>query len=333
MELSLTAAVDDDGRRLDRILRKALRELPLSAIHRILRQGCVRVNGQPATAARRIRAGETITVTDISGEGLSRKREGAKSKGIFNFPGYILFEGAGLLLVNKPAGLAVHGEAGGSAPHLTERFAKSLAEPLVEPLAEQVLAYLTPKLPPSLSFRPGPLHRLDKPSSGVIAFSASLEGARHFSAMMRERKIKKFYLAIVEGVIAKAEIWQDELSRDRNLKKTFSGAGHDGKTRTAITRVKPLARNAACTLILAEIETGRSHQIRAQAAAHGHPLLGDKKYGGKPLPKGGGGFLLHAWRMEFPADNPLPDLPGLIEAPLPDYFRAKILELFGELGL
>ena len=323
MPLSLTAAADDDGRRLDRILRKALRDLPLSAIHRLLRQGCVRVNGETAAAARRIRAGETITVTDTTSipsapippaPSRARKLE-------------ILFEGSGLLVLNKPAGLAVHGEAGAAGPPAPH-------------LAGQVLSYLSPKLPPSLSFKPGPLHRLDKPSSGVIAFSASLEGARLFSALMQEHKLKKFYLAIVQGIIGEAETWQDELSRDRNLKKTFTGGEAHGKTKTAITRVKALARNNACTLILAEIETGRSHQIRAQAAARGHPLLGDKKYGAKPFPKSntanasrkespasGPDFLLHAWRLEFPAGTPF---PGLIEAPLPEYFRAKIRQLFGE---
>ena len=311
MSLSLTAATDDDGRRLDRILRKALRSLPLSAIHRLLRQGCVRVNGETAAAARRIRSGETITVIDtIVSPGRAEPNAGCGKRL------EILFEGSGLLILNKPAGLAVHGEAGTRGPREAH-------------LADQVLSYLSPKLPPSLSFKPGPLHRLDKPSSGVITFSSSLQGARLFSAMMRERQIKKFYLALVQGRLKEAEVWQDELSRDENLKKTFTGEGSGGKSKAAITRVKALARNAACTLILAEIETGRSHQIRAQAAARGHPLLGDKKYGGGPFPQSSSAFMLHAWRMEFPAHSPFPDLPGLIEAPLPDYFRAKIRELFG----
>jgi len=319
MELTLTAAADDDGRRLDRILRKALRDLPLSAIHRLLRQGCIRVNGKAAGAARRIQTGETIIVDDRSFASPSRllceknpaippksPRPGTKTLAI-------LFEGSGLLVVNKPAGLEVHG-APGCGKHL----------------AGQVLSYLEPKLPPSLSFRPGPLHRLDKPSSGAIAFSASLEGARLFSALMRERKIKKYYLALAEGSVGETELWQDELIRDGNLKKTFAGSG--GGAKTALTRVRALARNAACTLILAEIETGRSHQIRAQAAARGHPLLGDKKYGARPFPGGcaESAFLLHAWRMEFPAGLPSPALPALIEAPLPAYFSEKIRELFGE---
>ncbi|MCL2374660.1 MAG: RluA family pseudouridine synthase [Treponema sp.] len=316
MPLNLTAAADDDGRRLDRILRKALRDMPLSAIHRLLRQGGILVNGETAAADRRVRAGEIISAPDAAACGFKEAPLRRASPAGQLPPAAILFEGAGLLVVNKPAGLEVHGASS---------------------LETQVLAYLDPKLPPSLSFRPGPLHRLDKPTSGAIAFSASIEGARFFSAMMRERAIKKFYLALLEGRIEKAEIWQDDLIRDKDMKKTFlgrgnSGKGQQGKTQTALTRITPLANNAACSLILAEIETGRSHQIRAQAAARRHPLVGDKKYGGKPFQKnrGAGGFMLHAWRMEFPAADPLPGLPGAIEAPLPDYFRAKIMELFGE---
>jgi len=303
MPLILTAAGDDDGRRLDRILRKALRGLPLSAIHRLLRKGAVLVNGESAPADYLIHTGEIITVPVRA----DAAQKSPVKESVNMEPGVILFEGAGILVLNKPPGLAVHGMGS---------------------LEEQVLSYLRPKLPPSLSFRPGPLHRLDKPSSGIIAFSTNLEGARSFSTLMRERKIKKFYLALVEGRIERSEIWQDELVRDRQRRKTFSGLPEDD-TKTALTNVRPLAGTAASTLILAEIETGRTHQIRAQAAARGHPLVGDRKYGGKPFPRDaaqkdsggptvpGASFLLHAWRMEFPAGTPF---PPYIEAPVPKNF-------------
>ena len=312
MPLSLTAAGDDDGRRLDRILRKALRDVPLSAIHRLLRKGAVLVNGEPAFADYHIRSGEIITVPDTvhadTTQNSPRKENACLA------PDAILFEGAGILVLNKASGLAVHGKGS---------------------LEDLVLSYLEPKLPPSLSFRPGPLHRLDKPSSGIITFSTNLEGARTFSSLMRERKIKKFYLALIEGRIENPEIWQDELVRDRQQRRTFTGLPDDN-AKTALTRVRPLAGNAASTLILAEIETGRTHQIRAQAAARGHPLVGDRKYGGRPFfqdtskkDSGGptaqrGSFLLHAWRMEFPAGTPF---PALIEAPIPNNFPPEIQTL------
>jgi len=321
MPLNLTAAADDNGRRLDRILRKALRDLPLSAIHRLLRTGSVLVDGKTAPADFRVQCGQTITVK-VSDDFTPEKAQKAQMASGLILPEIILYEGEGLLILNKPEGITVHGR---------------------ESLADWVLNYLKPKIPPSLSFRPGPLHRLDKPSSGIIVFSTSLEGARFFSAILRERKVVKRYLAIVEGVIKKGEVWTDELVRDHKRKKTFraktgnkipGSADTTEQAKTALTRVSPLAYNQNCTLILAVIETGRTHQIRAQAAEHGHPLLGDKKYGslgtkGQAFPASessyDNNFLLHAWRMEFPENTPL---PRSIEAPLSERFREKIRELF-----
>jgi len=147
---------------------------------------------------------------------------------------------------------------------------------------------------------------------------------------MRERKIRKLYLAIVQGAIEKEELWSDELSRDAESKKTFVEKGTKNESsKAALTRIKPLIGNGVSTLILADIETGRTHQIRAQAAVRGHPLLGDRKYGGADLR---GGFLLHAWRMEFPVGSSdyLAALPPFIEAPLPENFQRKIFQLFGK---
>jgi 23S rRNA pseudouridine955/2504/2580 synthase len=231
-----------------------------------------------------------------------------------------------LLVLNKPPGLLVHGP---------------------ESLDIQVQAYLAGKLPPSLSFKPGPLHRLDKPTSGIVVFSETLEGARRFSALLQERRIGKRYLALVDGSLEEEATWEDILVRDRELRKSFIDATADAgisaaagdripaakatakdAAKHARTRVYPLARAAGYTLVMLEIDTGRTHQIRAQAAAHGHPLAGDRKYGGSPQQ---GGFLLHAGVLELPPNGDGgPALPQRLEAPLPENFRRRIRELFGE---
>ena len=322
MLLTLTATANDDGRRLDRILRKALRELPLSAIHRLIRKGAVLVDGKKAAPDYLIHSGQTIMV-NLSTAVISDPapgREFARDQSKLE----ILYESSEVLILNKPAGITVHGRGSDGA------FS----------LESQVLSYLRPKLKPSLSFRPGPLHRLDKQSSGIIVFSASLEGARIVSAMIRERRIGKFYLAIVEGKVEKPGVWKDELTRDHKKGKSsvekagrnFRGIIPDGPAKTALTKIHPVAVKSGCTLILAEIITGRTHQIRAQAAEHGHPLLGDRKYGGRPIPGASqgsedSGFLLHAWRLEFPEDAAF---PRVLEAPLPERFRQKIRDYFGE---
>ncbi|MCL2195997.1 MAG: RluA family pseudouridine synthase [Treponema sp.] len=278
--MELITGKNDKDRRLDRILRKALPDYPLPLIHKLLRQKKVLVDGKPGKAEDRLDCGVRIYIKkdftqrhiEPAVRGTQNTEKESRNKNT-DSP-QILWENADLIAVFKTAGIAVHG---------------------VGSLEEIMGAYLKDKLPPSLSFKPGPLHRLDKPSSGAVVFSKSLEGARLFTSLMRERKIRKTYLAVVEGIIKSEENWRDELVRDRAKKKTFiSDDGKEGKT--AITNVTPLCADGGYTLIKAEIETGRTHQIRAQAASHGHPLAGDVKYGGK---KNKEGFFLHAWKLEF----------------------------------
>jgi 23S rRNA pseudouridine955/2504/2580 synthase len=312
--MELKTGENDANRRLDRVLRKALRDHPLSLIHRLLRRNQVLVDGRPAEPGDRVTAGAIITLPDIAPA--SRSRKPASKLPDAGHPLEILWRGSGLLILNKPPGLAVHGPGS---------------------LDTMVNAYLAGELSPSLSFRPGPLHRLDKPTSGIIVFSTGLEGARRFSALLRERRIKKRYLVLVEGRVTESALWRDALVRDKDAKKTMIAAGSGAGI--AVTRVRPLAANAAYSLLLAEIETGRTHQIRVQAAAHGHPLWGDVKYGGHAAGGGrrGGGFFLHAWKLQLcetpPAVSAAPEcsaFPSCITAPPPEIFRNRIAALFGE---
>jgi 23S rRNA pseudouridine955/2504/2580 synthase len=307
MPLTLQAAAGDEGRRLDRSLRRALPEMSLSLLHRLLRQDRVLVDNKPAAANHRVRSGQIITVPvdapDHAGLPPAMPHP--------TWPLDILYESDDFLVLNKPAGLAVHGP--GSLDTLVQ-------------------AYLGPKLPPSLSFRPGPLHRLDRPTSGIVVFSAGIAGAQYFSALLREGRITKRYLALVEGVIGTEGIWEDELVRDHRRQKTFTADDGRDEAKTARTRFKPLAIRPFYTLLQLELDTGRTHQIRAQAAAHGHTLAGDRKYGSRQS----GGLLLHAWTLETPAPPAAPDgtapppaLPRRLQAPLPEPFRRRLREIFG----
>jgi 23S rRNA pseudouridine955/2504/2580 synthase len=195
-------------------------------------------------------------------------------------------------------------------------------------LETMVRGYLVKKLAPSLSFTPGPIHRLDTPTSGIILFATTLQGAQYFSTLIRERQVKKQYLALVDGNLGAPSRWEDLLLRDRSTRKTRVTEEPGAAAQDAETEVFPLATTSRYSLILAAIHTGRTHQIRAQAAFHGHPLAGDRKYGGSFQP---GGLLLHAYTLEFPITEGTKGmgLPGILQAPVPDAFRMRISELFG----
>jgi 23S rRNA pseudouridine955/2504/2580 synthase len=346
--VTLIAAGNDSGRRLDRVLRKALPEIPLSALYRLFRKGVVLVDGKSASGADRVKAGSVIRLPDP--EELTNSRNPGREipAGVnaecpaqreippadAESPGVeaskrssaleILFEGSELLVLNKPAGLAVHG-------------------PDRDNLNQRVQSYLAGRIPGSLSFRPGPLHRLDKPTSGIVVFSTGLDGAKTFSRLLEAGKLVKTYLTVLEGNLEEEVLWNDMLFRDKRLRKSVSGrAGRDSagseippfrgnevgnsRLKEAVTKVRPLCRSKSGGLTVAMVmpETGRTHQIRAQAALHRFPLWGDRKYGAG----GTGGFFLHALSLEFPPDE-LPSFPQRISAPLPDAFSAFLTERFG----
>jgi 23S rRNA pseudouridine955/2504/2580 synthase len=328
--IELTAGKDDTGRRLDRILRKALPDYSLSLIHRLLRQKKILVDNKPVTIPNhRIEQGMVIqiiasinhTSQQVNHDIVNRKYKTVNKKKLscdHRLPTPILWQGSGIIVFNKPQGLSTHG------PHSLDL------------IVNEWLAHgggASP-LPHSLSFKPGPLHRLDKPTSGAIVFSQTLEGAKLFSVLLKEHKLEKIYIAIVEGRITDENIWRDSLEHDKKTHKSIVNPRlptPDTQLPTlkeAVTTVKTLASNDEYSLIEAHIKTGRHHQIRAQAASHGHPLAGDIKYGARAMPgqTHGGEFFLHAWKIKF---IECPDgFPQEITAPLPEAFQARIKALF-----
>jgi len=336
--LELTAGKDDAMRRLDRIIRKALPELPLSLIHRLFRQKKILVDNKSVSISYRIKQGMVIRVfVDVNHTHDKVNNDNVnhgKSQVNKRRPNLkILWQGSGIIVFNKPSGLSTHGR------NSLESIVNAVS---VDSDGKGGDSTLT-ALPRSLSFKPGPLHRLDKPTSGIIIFSQTLEGAKLFSALIREHKLEKIYLAIVEGIIKGEETWRDALARDEKARKSTvkKTAGTDSQeAKKAVTLVKTLAVSGVApdsavngdgySLIEARIFTGRHHQIRAQAASRGHPLAGDIKYGAKPLPgqTRGGCFFLHAWKIKLaPRDAP-EGFPDEIIAPLPAAFRSQI-EMLG----
>ena len=173
-------------------------------------------------------------------------------------------------MINKPAGIEIHGK---------------------NSITEGVIRYLEGKIPESLSFRPGPLHRLDRNTSGIVAFGKSLHGAREFSRLLKSDGIEKYYIAILDGKIPDRGKWTDILSREGLVTRI------DGNSRgkKGITSFKTLFSTGELSLVLFRLHTGRTHQIRAQAGWHGHSLSGDVKYGGSRILRH---YCLHAWLIK-----------------------------------
>ncbi len=296
---------DDDDRRLDRIIRKFLPGVPLSAVYRLLRSGLIRVDGSRAKPDSRVRDGQTIMIAEALGRDASGRAEDTRPEddgvAVSEQEGFresgirVLLETPDILVVNKPAGMPVHGEGGIDA---------------VIPQA--------PGARDSLSFRTAPLHRLDKGTTGLLVLSRSLAGARWFSSAIAENGVGKEYVGLAEGRMQNEEEW--------------SGIDESGRLMTTIARPIASAPNTGrrgVTLVSYRILTGRKHQIRIQTSEHDHPLIGDVRYGGeRRAPAGDGVWLLHSWKLAFPPERPA-GIPDKLTAPLPRAFARVILDTFG----
>lgn len=298
-----TITKDDSDRRIDRVVRRFLPKLSLSAVYKLLRKGLIRIDAQRVSPDFHVQEGSELKIAaflfspqnpEIRSESPHLDEKTLPSK----IPVDIILETPDLLFVNKPAGIPVHGEGG--------------LDRLIPP---------STNAEKSLSFRTGPLHRLDSGTSGLMAFSRSLEGARWFSDAIHEHRMEKYYLGIARGRLERNEEWRD--------------ATEDGKS--MITFAVPVACSRPAqremhTLVRFRIVTGRKHQIRIQTARHGHALAGDRRYDATPTVDSrryGPSYFLHAWQLAFPPER-LHDLPDVLVAPLPTSFRKAIADFFGE---
>ena len=308
------AEKDDNGRRLDRILHKILPQTPSSGIYSAIRKKLIRVNMQGCKGNQTVFQGDCIQIASFlinTQEKMQKHHSNDKSKTLKESD--IAFMNEHILIVNKKSGISVQpGGKGGS-----------LWEEVVQFHQQRQTAH-------SLSFKPGPLHRLDRYTSGLVAFSLSLEGARWFTEAMQDHQIKKDYLGIVKGQLKQRENWTDFLDDGDSDKDGFYTVKVSQNGDKAVTEAIPLeaSESKQLTLVQFKIHTGKKHQIRCQSAYHGHPLYGDSAYegsayGGKS--ESGKKFFLHAYRLTFPKGNPL-GLPETIEAPIPDDFE-KFLTL------
>lgn len=296
--IEFEAKEDDDGRRLDKAVKRIFESKGIQPenIFKLIRKTLIKLNNAKPAPEDRIKSGDKIFIADfLLNENANIKN--AQQKVHDNISVQTAFKNGHLWIINKQSGIEVQ-------PSKNSSFC----------LADFV-AHNTKTS--SLSFRPGPLHRIDKFTTGLVAFSQSLQGAKWFSENIKNHSIKKTYLAIVEKFLPENELTIDDAIAEK----------------TACTKLKKIAQGTFCgkeiSLAKIQIETGRKHQIRIHCASHGFPLLGDKLYGGAKISNGEFSsceFFLHAWKLEFPKDNPLL-LPSEIQAEIPPLFK-KFIENF-----
>lgn len=250
----VTVGEGNDGQRLDNFLIAQLKGVPRSWVYRVLRRGEVRVNSGRCKPDRRLQCGDQVRIPPLR---LPVRTQPDIPRGLAEQIGQsVLYEDEQLLILDKPAGIAVHGGSG-------------LSHGVIEALRQ-----LRPEQP-FLEL----VHRLDRDTSGCLMLAKRRAALTALQELLRSGRIEKRYLALLAGRIRKGA-WRTDLPLRKNTLKSGERVVRvDPQGKAALTRFKVVERFADATLVEVILETGRTHQIRVHAAANGTPILGDEKYG------------------------------------------------------
>lgn len=295
------------GQRLDNFLIRELKGVPRARIYRLVRRGEVRINKKRAKPDSRLAVGDKVRIPPLVME-----QPGAlpqPSPGLIKvLQQCVLYEDADLLVLNKPAGLAVH-------------LGSGIRLGLIEAVRQMQADWREAEL----------AHRLDRDTSGALVICKNMIALRELQAQFKAKTINKRYHALVQGS------WPDELLEiDAPLQRVLGGSGErfvrvskEGKPSTTAFAV--LERFTGVTLLEARPQTGRTHQIRVHCQYAGHPILGDEKYALKPgaaarNPQAEAKYLcLHAAEITF--KRPGSGASLTVQAPWDKTFAAQIAKI------
>ena len=264
----LTIGQNDAGQRLDRFLAKAVPLLPASLAQKYIRIKRIKLNGARAERDTRLQAGDVLSLY-INDEFFDKPREDNAYLTVAAPKLNIVYEDENILLVDKRPGLAVH-------PHDGAEYGRTLID--------QIQAYLYQKKEwrprEENAFTPALCNRIDRNTGGIVIAAKTAEALRILNQKIRDREIDKRYLAIVEGTLPKKEgSLVGFLFKDAKKNRVFVTDTPQPGSKSCRTDYRVLASRNGLTLVECRLITGRTHQIRAQFAHAGHPLLGDGKYG------------------------------------------------------
>lgn len=299
----VTVDADSAGRRLDNFLLAELKGLPRARIYRMIRKGEVRINKGRCKPTSRLAAGDIVRIPPLHGLSEDAPAHAPPTARVAWIRERIVHEDDRLLVLNKPAGLAVHGGSGISLGAI-ELLRAARAD----------CHYLEL------------VHRLDRDTSGLLLVAKKRSALRHLHEQLRAGAVDKFYVALLCGT------WQGDarevdfplVVEHRRDGERHVRTGADGKP--ALTRFRPAERFSGYTLCDVELLTGRTHQIRVHAEAIGHPVAGDRRYGdGHTSAPALQRLFLHAGRMTLV--HPGSREKMTLTTPLPEELSAVLARL------
>lgn len=292
------------GQRLDRALAALVPSLTRTRAHAAIEAGRVRVNGRLAKPSLPLEPGMLVTLAPEAQPVPVDTSE--RVQAVPPLP--IVYEDTDVLVVNKPAGVVVHPAAG----HATGT------------LVDALRAYIPGLETDGDASRPGIVHRLDKDTSGLLVIAKTPSAHAALAAQMKEHRMVKRYLAMVEGELPVPEgIVEAPIGRDRRFRQRMAVVAEAAGGRASRTRFRVLGTRHGRSLLELQLETGRTHQIRVHLAAVQHPVVGDRTYG-RPQPPQPPRQFLHAAHLEFA--HPITGAWLSFDAPLPEELTAFLRE-------
>ena len=263
-----TIGANDAGQRLDRFLAKSVPLLPAALAQKYIRLKRIKRNNGRANRDDRLVQGDTLQLY-INDEFFDTPREDNAYLTVATPKLNIVYEDDHLILVDKKPGVAVH-------PHDGAEYGRTLID--------HIQAYLYAKREwrprEEQSFTPALCNRIDRNTGGIVIAAKTAEALRVMNQKIKDRELDKRYLAIVEGTPkAREGVLKGYLFKDAAKNRVFVTDKPQAGSKSCETRYKVLRSGNGLSLVECELITGRTHQIRAQFAHAGHPLLGDGKYG------------------------------------------------------
>ena len=288
------------NKRLDVYLSEKNDKLSRTAVQRLIDEEKIKINNKKSKASYKVQEGDEIVLEETPPKEIELKAQ--------EIPLEIIYEDKDIIVINKPKGIVVH-PANGNPDGTIVNAIMAICKDSLSGIGGEI--------------RPGIVHRLDKDTSGIMIIAKNDEAHIKLSEQIKNREVKKTYIALVRGVVKENEATIDmPIARSKKDRKKMAV---DKNGKNAITHIKVLKRYDEYTLLEVNIETGRTHQIRVHLSEIGYPVVGDVVYSNGKNRFGVVGQCLHAKSLDF--KHPITGEKMHLEAEIPKYLEEIIDEL------